>query len=260
MQRVWLCSGQQCEECDFLAVENIGLGPNMRIGLQDFLSGGGGGGWRHSQAHKPPPPLDIARVTSSVPKKLTSTTPLDIARMMSFALRTIDKPHPPPLDIARVTSSTFQAVADLGGGGGPPPPRSAWQFHFIIGSHPHHMLHHMLDLDGWAPHPLRSPHPGSATAKGAGGGGGSAPVKHTLHRFSHRHMVFRIRSRFTNKAKSTWRLLSLSLSLFLLCLFSPQEGGLIIWPPSVRPYVRTYVRPSVDSDFSEVYGSTGLKL
>ena len=43
-------------------------------------------------------------------------------------------------------------------------------------------------------------------------------------------------------------------------LISPQEGGLIIWPPSVRPYVRTYVRPSVDSDFSEVYGSTGLKL
>ena len=42
--------------------------------------------------------------------------------------------------------------------------------------------------------------------------------------------------------------------------FSPQHGGLIIWPPSVRPYVRTSVRPSVDSDFSEVYGSTGLKL
>ena len=35
------------------------------------------------------------------------------------------------------------AVADLGGGD----PRSAWQFHFIIGSHTHHMLDHMLDLD-----------------------------------------------------------------------------------------------------------------
>ena len=46
----------------------------------------------------------------------------------------------------------------------------------------------------------------------------------------------------------------------LPALISPQNGGLIIWPPSVRPYVRTYVRPSVDSDFSEVYGSTGLKL
>ena len=28
-------------------------------------------------------------------------------------------------------------------------------------------------------------------------------------------------------------------------IFSPQNGGLIIWPPSVRPYVRTYVRTSV---------------
>ena len=30
---------------------------------------------------------------------------------------------------------------------------------------------------------------------------------------------------------------------YRLSIFSPQEGGLIIWPPSVRPYVRTYVRP-----------------
>ena len=42
------------------------------------------------------------------------------------------------------------------------------------------------------------------------------------------------------------------------CVFSPQPetGGLIIWPPSVCPYIRT----SVDSDFSEVCGSTILKL
>ena len=37
--------------------------------------------------------------------------------------------------------------------------------------------------------------------------------------------------------------------IFLFCpnmsIFSPQNGGLIIWPPSVRPYVRTYVRTSV---------------
>ena len=28
-------------------------------------------------------------------------------------------------------------------------------------------------------------------------------------------------------------------------VFSPQNGGLIIWPPSVRPYVRTYLRTYV---------------
>ena len=31
------------------------------------------------------------------------------------------------------------------------------------GSHTHHMLDYMLDLDGQAPPPPRSPHPGSAT-------------------------------------------------------------------------------------------------
>ena len=36
--------------------------------------------------------------------------------------------------------------------------------------------------------------------------------------------------------------------------------GLIIWAPSIRPSVSTSVRRSVDSDFSEVYGSNSLKL
>ena len=42
-------------------------------------------------------------------------------------------------------------------------------------------------------------------------------------------------------------------------LLAPKKGAYNL--TSVRgPYVRPYVRPSVDSDFSEVYGSTGLKL
>ena len=44
-----------------------------------------------------------------------------------------------------------------------------------------------------------------------------------------------------------------------LTLISPQNGGAYNLT-SVRTSVRTYVRQSVDSDFSEVYGSTGLKL
>ena len=67
----------------------------------------------HSQA--PPPPLDIARVTSSIWKTpplldIHKHPPLDIARVTSSIWKTpplLDIHKHPPLDIARVTSSTY---------------------------------------------------------------------------------------------------------------------------------------------------------
>ena len=56
---------------------------------------------------------------------------------MSVSPHCVSKPVVPP----PATVTCMYTVADRGGGAPPV------QFHFIIGSHTHHMLDHMLDLD-----------------------------------------------------------------------------------------------------------------